>query len=126
MSLEALQIESFKLREFIKEFKNNAQHDFDVLVSMWGRDLGEKIEISYLLHSSKREVEILLVIQINADNPQIESICDIYKSANWDEREIYDLLGVKFINHPNLERLLLPKDWIGHPLRQNYEMKDDR
>jgi len=57
------------------------------------------------------------------DEPAIETITDLWPGANWDEREVYDLMGVEFVGHPDLRRILLPDDWVGHPLRKDY--RDD-
>ena len=56
----------------------------------------------------------------DVDNPEIQTVCDIWQTANFHEREVYDLFGVKFINHPDLRRLLLDENWDGYPLRKNY------
>ena len=55
---------------------------------------------------------------------EIPSVSDIWKTANWHEREAFDLVGLKFTNHPDMKRILLPKDWEGHPLRKDYETPD--
>jgi NADH-quinone oxidoreductase subunit C len=54
------------------------------------------------------------------DEPAIDSVVEIFPSANWPEREVFDLLGISFHGHPNLTRILLPDDWTGHPLRKDY------
>lgn len=54
--------------------------------------------------------------------PEIPSVSSVWSIADWHEREAYDLLGVRFTNHPNLRRILCPEDWVGHPLRKDYEM----
>ena len=56
------------------------------------------------------------------DIPEIESVADIWAIADWHERECYDLVGIKFLGHPNHRRILCPEDWVGHPLRKDYEM----
>ncbi len=57
---------------------------------------------------------------VNGDLPRIDSVQDLYPPANWDERETYDLFGIVFNNHPDLTRILMPDDWVGHPLRRDY------
>ena len=54
--------------------------------------------------------------------PEVPSVSDLWKTADWHEREVYDLMGVRFTGHPNLRRILCPEDWVGHPLRKDYEM----
>lgn len=123
--IETLNIAAELLLDTLSHLKNNAQNDFDMLVCISARDTGEKIELSYFLFSTKQKKNFILSTQIDYAQ-SVESAVKLYKSADWDEREIFDLLGVNFNNHPNLERLLLPKDWVGHPLRKDYEMNDAR
>jgi NADH:ubiquinone oxidoreductase subunit C len=59
--------------------------------------------------------------KVNRENPQIESLANLYKTAEMLEREVFDLFGIQFINHPDLRRLLLTEDWVGYPLRKDYE-----
>jgi NADH-quinone oxidoreductase subunit C len=54
--------------------------------------------------------------------PEIDSVANIWRTADWHEREVYDLSGVRFVGHPDLRRILCPEDWVGHPLRKDYEM----
>jgi NADH-quinone oxidoreductase subunit C len=68
---------------------------------------------------------IVLKVNLPKENPEIPTITDIYKTANWQEREIYDLFGINFISHPNLKRILLPERWEGHPLRKDYVFKEE-
>ncbi len=113
----------FKVLTFLK---NVPECDFDVLKSVSCVQIDSYFEISYLLLSSKSKEEIIVSSSVSVDNSEILSVVDIYKSADWDEREIYDLFGVKFVNHPNLKRILLPDEWIGYPLRKDYQNIDKR
>ena len=54
--------------------------------------------------------------------PEVPTVSDVWRTADWHERELYDLSGVRFVGHPNLRRILCPEDWVGHPLRKDYEM----
>jgi NADH-quinone oxidoreductase subunit C len=59
-------------------------------------------------------------------DPQIDSVTEVWRGANWFERETFDLFGVRFRNHPDLRRIMLPDDWEGHPLRKDYSVTGDR
>ncbi|MCS7238162.1 MAG: NADH-quinone oxidoreductase subunit C [Thermoguttaceae bacterium] len=88
-----------------------------------------RIELIYHLTSLRfvRRLVLKTVIPRWQDNetgrlPQVPTVSHIWPTANWHEREIFDLMGVYFIGHPDLRRILCPEDWIGHPLRKDYQM----
>jgi NADH-quinone oxidoreductase subunit C len=82
----------------------------------------EPLEIVYNLYSISRNERVRLKASI-AEAAGVESVTSVWPSANWMEREVYDLFGVNFKNHPDLRRILLPPDWEGHPLRKDYPLE---
>jgi NADH-quinone oxidoreductase subunit C len=106
--------------------QKDRETSFNVLLSVYGTDKLECFEVVYHLFSTKHNKSLLLKVFLDKNEPQVESLACVYPSANWHERETYDLLGIIFLNHPELERILLPKDWKGHPLRKNYVNDDER
>jgi NADH-quinone oxidoreductase subunit C len=96
---------------------------FDQLSCATGIDNGPEantMEVIYHLYSIPFNVSIALRVILPRENPQVESLCPVWKSANWLERETYDMLGIVFMNHPDLRRILMPSDWEGYPLRKDY------
>jgi NADH-quinone oxidoreductase subunit C len=85
-----------------------------------------RFEIVYHLHSFSRKERLRLKARLSSENPAIESACPKYRGANWYEREVFDLYGVRFLNHPNLIRIMLPEDWEGYPLRRDYPVTGTR
>jgi NADH-quinone oxidoreductase subunit C len=79
-----------------------------------------RFEIIYLFHSLARNTRLRLKSRVSGSHPEIDSVSSVYLSANWYEREVFDLFGVTFRNHPDLRRIMLPEDWEGHPLRKDY------
>jgi NADH-quinone oxidoreductase subunit C len=79
-----------------------------------------RFEVLYLLHSIARNERLKLKVALGSDAPQVESVTAVWAGADWYEREVFDLFGVKFTNHPNLKRLMMPEDWEGHPLRKDF------
>lgn len=92
-------------------------------VDWWPRE--PRFEVIYFLHSLKDNARLRMVARLN-QSESIESIARIWRSANWYEREVFDLFGVQFYNHPNLERIMMPADWEGHPLRKDYPVHGHR
>ena len=90
--------------------KNTPEFDFDILTSIIAIDLTDKIELIYQLMSS--ETSETLSVSYYTDNYTAPTVTDIYKSANFDECEIFDLFGVEFIVNKNLKRLLMPENWV--------------
>ncbi len=86
-------------------------------VDWWPKD--PRFEVVYFLHSIRHNVRLRLVVRL-AENEEIESVFHVWRSANWYEREVFDLFGVTFRNHPSLDRIMMPADWVGHPLRKDY------
>ncbi|MBN9659535.1 MAG: NADH-quinone oxidoreductase subunit C [Acidobacteria bacterium] len=79
-----------------------------------------RFEVLYLLHSIARNERLKLKVALGSDNPQVESVTAVWAGADWYEREVFDLFGVTFTNHPNLKRLMMPENWEGHPLRKDF------
>lgn len=124
-----IQIDSTRLCEELNYLKNNALFSFDRLNTIIAVDLGVesgKFELIYDLHSTQTGKRGRISVLIDRNSPHINSVVDIYKSAYFDECEIYDLFGIIFDKNPNLKRLLMPKGWIGYPLRKDYKQEDER
>jgi NADH-quinone oxidoreductase subunit C len=96
---------------------------FDSLSCITAIDLGPdagQMEVIYTLYSIPFHVTLHLRVTLDRDKPEVLSLSSIWKTADWHEREAYDFFGIQFIGHPNLTRILLPADWVGHPLRKDY------
>jgi NADH-quinone oxidoreductase subunit C len=100
---------------------------FDQLSNVTGIDNGPQantMEVIYHLYSIPFNHFLALKVVLPRENPEIESLSGIWKAANWLEREVYDMFGIRFNNHPDLRRILMPNDWVGHPLRKDYQQED--
>jgi NADH-quinone oxidoreductase subunit C len=85
-----------------------------------------RFEMAYHLLSIKRKERVRLKVRLDGDDPVIESITAVWPSANFFEREVFDLFGVRFLGHPYLRRIMMPEDWEGHPLRKDYPVEGYR
>ena len=85
-----------------------------------------RFEVVYHLHSVERKERLRLKSRLSGDAPEIESVTSVWRSANWYEREVFDLFGIRFRNHPNLTRIMLPEGWEGHPLRKDQPVTGHR
>ena len=85
-----------------------------------------RFEVVYHLHSPSTNQRLRLKCRLPGENAQIESVTSVWRGANWYERETFDLFGIRFRNHPDLRRIMLPEDWEGHPLRKDYPVTGDR
>lgn len=95
--------------------------DFNYLFCLTCVDWKDHLMMVYHLLSKTHQHTLVIKAKItDTVNPQIETVCNIWRTAEMLEREVFDLFGVKFINHPDLRRLFLSDDWPGHPLRKNY------
>ena len=89
-----------------------------------------RFEVVYHLHSIERKERIRLKCRIAGSGapsgPEIESVASVWAGANWYEREVFDLFGIRFLKHPDLRRIMMPDDWEGHPLRKDYPITGTR
>ncbi len=106
-----------KLAKFLREDENTY---FDFLYCLTGVDYGTDLGVVYHIRSTKYDHSVVLKTKTaDQGNPILDSVSDIWKTADFNEREVYDLLGIKFANHPDLRRLFLDRSW-GFPLRKDY------
>ena len=102
---------------------------FERLTSITGVDrfpAEPRFEVVYHLQSIAGKQRIRIKARVPGDNPEIESVTSVYRAADWYERETFDLFGVKFLNHPELTRIMMPDDWEGYPLRKDYPITGTR
>jgi NADH-quinone oxidoreductase subunit C len=85
-----------------------------------------RFEVVYHLHSVERKERLRLKCRISGVYPEIGSVTSVWRSAGWYEREVFDLFGIRFRNHPDLKRIMMPEDWEGHPLRKDYPVTGTR
>ena len=84
------------------------------------RQFPGRYELVYQLRDMERMRDLRVRAFLDGESPEIESVHDLFPPANWDERETFDMFGINFTGHPDLTRILMPDDWVGHPLRRDY------
>ena len=116
-------------REFIADVCRflKFENGFDMLADLNGADRGAeedpRFEVVYHLFSTKHFNRLRLKVLLSDDDPHVLTVTDVWKTANWHERETYDMFGVIFDGHPDLRRILLPSDFDGHALRKDYPLR---
>jgi NADH-quinone oxidoreductase subunit C len=85
-----------------------------------------RFQVVYHLHSMERNERLRLKCPVPGNQPEIDSVTPVWRAANWYEREVFDLFGIRFRNHPDLRRIMMPEDWEGHPLRKDYPVTGPR
>lgn len=94
---------------------------FDYLFCLTCVDWKTHLTMVYHLSSTRYRHNIVIKSKLNRETPEIETVCNIWRTAEFHEREVYELFGVNFLHHPDLRKLILPDDWVGYPLRKDYE-----
>ena len=122
--LPTLQIRGEYWLECAKLLKTHEELDFRYLRNIAGVDYETHMEVVYHMVSLKTKRQCCVKVTTDRDHPSVPSVEPIWLTANWNEREIYDLFGIQFPGHPDLRRIMMPDDWVGHPLRKDYEPYD--
>ena len=114
-------IPSTHLHKVAEDLKSNAKTLFNFLFCLTGVDFPEYMLVVYHLKSTELGHSVVLKARIeNRSDPHVDSVYDLWKTAEFHERETFDLFGIIFNNHPDLRRIFLDDDWVGHPLRKDY------
>ena len=110
-----------KMHDMAFTLKTEDSLAFDFLFCLSGVDMVKFLEVVYHLESTTHGHQLVLKVRTeDRENGALDTVCDIWRTAEFHEREIYDLMGIRFTNHPDLRRLFLEEGWIGHPLRKDY------
>jgi len=116
-----ISVQPADLHQLMAQLKSNSETNFDYLFCLSGVDWGKELGVVYHLESTAhRHIIVVKVKTEDRENPVFDSVYDIWKTAEFHEREVFDFFGIKFNNHPNLKRLFLTEDWDGFPLRKDY------
>lgn len=111
----------------VLSFLKNGKESFEVLMDLTGVDYiqpHKHTQVVYWLHNPTNLTRIRVIVPVERDEA-LPSVVDLWKGADWYERELYDLFGIVFDGHPDLKRILMPDDWKGHPLRRDYALTEE-
>lgn len=119
-----LVIQTHLIREAAELLKGHNSLRCDYLRNVSGVDYETHLEVVYHIISLSSKEDYVLKVKADREAPSVDSVTPVWATANWNEREIYDLLGIDFPGHPDMRRIMMPDDWVGHPLRKDYEPLD--
>jgi NADH:ubiquinone oxidoreductase subunit C len=115
-------VEPADFRALMERLRRDEQLGFDYLFCLTCVDFKTHLTMVYHLSSTHYRYNIVVKSKLEREQPEIETVCDIWRTAAFHEREVYELFGVKFLNHPDLRLLILPEGWEGkNPLRKDFE-----
>ncbi|MDH5716155.1 MAG: NADH-quinone oxidoreductase subunit C [Spirochaetia bacterium] len=136
IDMPVIWVKKENLRDIMLFFKEDTSFSYNVLTDLTAVDLlnspdsediknnqDKRFQVRYILRSLKNKGALIRIIVSVSDEEEVPSLCDVWVGANWPEREVYDLMGIKFSNHPNLKRILMPDNYKGHPLRKDFPLK---
>ncbi len=116
-----------RIQEVCRVLRDDQALKFHVLSDLTAVDLPKEnlIQVVYHLYSYDSRQQVVVKTDVDRDAPRIATVEDIWKVANWFEREVFDLFGVLFEGHSDLRRILLPEDWVGYPLRKDFVEQEE-
>jgi len=118
-------VDKAKITDVLLFLKNDLDGDFDMLTDLFGVDNYKekpRFEIIYFLNSLKNKTRLAVKVRLD-EGDNIPTASDIWKAAEWFEREVYDMFGIRFVGHPDMRRILLDEDFEGHPLRKDFPLE---
>ena len=120
-----IHVEPDAIRDICRVMRDDESLRFELCNSVSGVDYPDRdkrLHVVYHLTSMTYRRRVRLEVAVTAEDPHVDSVTSVYPTADWQERETYDMFGVIFDGHPNLTRILMPDDWSGHPQRKDYPL----
>ena len=128
---ETLIVRPGALKAIAKFLKETPDLDFNFLMDLTAVDYlffaggwiqkEHRFEVVYHFYSLKNNLRLRLKVPVDEQSPEVDTLCDLWPSANWYEREVWDMFGIRFTGHPNLKRILMYEEFQGHALRKDYQ-----
>jgi len=119
-----LKVDAKQLPELCAFLESAADLGFDYPADITAVDWSDRLELVYHMYSISKKHKLILKADLDRENPVVGSVTSVWKGADWQEREIFDLFGIRFEGHPDLRRILLPEEFEGYPLRKDYVIPD--
>jgi len=113
-----------RLVDCARVLRDHPELQLNYLRNVAGVDMETHMEVVYHFISLNNKINYSIKVKTDREHPSVPSVSEVWSTANWNEREIYDLLGIDFPGHPDLRRILMPDDWVGYPLRKDYVPAD--
>lgn len=127
LSETTLYVDPHHIIDVCRFLKEDPRFDFKMLTDLCGVDLGidmePRFEVVYLLTSLSRRCRVRLKVRLPGDDPSIQTATTVWKTADWHERETFDMFGIDFAGHPDLRRILMPEEFQWHPLRKDFPVR---
>ena len=121
MSFDEINVEIDKYFKTVEDYKKDGyEMMIDLTAVDWYRKKEPRFEVIVNLLSVSKNSRLIINVSVPDEDLKVPSICEIYPGANFYEREVFDMFGIEFENHPELTRILMPDDWTGNPLRKDY------
>ncbi|MDR0927818.1 MAG: NADH-quinone oxidoreductase subunit C [Ignavibacteria bacterium] len=115
-----INVEPSAIKDICMYLRDTPELKFDYMGNLTGMDYKDSLGVVYHLYSTMHNHNTVLKVKLNREKPEMPTVERVWKTANWHEREAYDMFGICFEGHPDLERILCPEDWVGYPLRKDY------
>jgi len=120
-----ISIQSLRVKDVAAFLRSDPDLEFDYLMCLSGMDYNNgNLGVVYNLYSMTKRHKLTLRVEVPKADPKVPSVESIWRTADWHEREAYDLVGIVFAGHPDLRRILCPYDWEGHPLQKDYKVPE--
>lgn len=116
----SLYVDAAELLELMKYLRETSTISFDRMACLTAADYKEYLEMVYVLYSRRFDKWLNIKVKLDRENPEVESMTQVWPGTEFEERETYDLMGIVFLNHPDLRRILMPDNYEAHPLRKDF------